>query len=239
MRITASVEAEVENPNSICLCPLTPILCFILHSLIQVVYGTQLEMSLACRIKFGILIWKKNPLSEKLAWFIKAIWEMDRPWHRAELTYLGWGEGRLNGEWPIYLLSKLLFDQMGHFAVTWIKYTCLHFRTFARVVISTQHHKYHVLSIILFPCLSFRLSVLLCNMFFYITLCLILWCHISLLLTLNLYAWILWTGSMSYSSFDYHYSGWHTVGALSIFVELKMRIYFTNKQKWRTHTDTS
>lgn len=202
MSKTASVEAELENSNSVCLClPATPILSFISHSLIQVVNGTRLEMSLACRIKFRILIWKNNPLSEELAQITKAIWEMDRPWYRAELTCLGWGEGRSNGEQPIYLPSKLLFDQMGHFAVTWFKYAWLHFRTFARVVISTQRHKYHVLGIILFPYLSFRLSVLLCNMLIYTTLCLILWCHISLLLTLNLYTWILWTGSMSYSFF--------------------------------------
>lgn len=33
---------------------------------------------------------------------------------------------------------------------------------------------------------------------------------------------------MSYS-FDHHHSGWHTVGAASISVGQKVRIYFTNK----------
>lgn len=98
----ASVEAEVQNPNSTCL---PPTLCFIPLFLSQVSDGTQFEMSLACRIKFR-LSWGKSPhltrqaLTEELTQVTKTIPKVGLPWHRAELIHLGWGEGRANGERP-------------------------------------------------------------------------------------------------------------------------------------------
>jgi len=57
MSTVASAEGQVENPNSTYF---SLALCFISSSLIQLVYGTQFEMSLACRIKFRLLTWGKS-----------------------------------------------------------------------------------------------------------------------------------------------------------------------------------
>lgn len=86
------------------------------------------------------------------------------------------------------------------------------------------------------PCPFCRLSLLSCTCIF--TLFLTLRYHILLdndIAYLHLLDFR--TRSISYSCFGHHHSRWHTVGTSSIFVEMKERIYFTNKQKCRQHTN--